>query len=73
MATIQIPGTNLYRDTNSMALINKDKNGLEEYRLKRKAMELQSNEINRLKSEINDIRDDLKELKSLVLRLIDKV
>lgn len=73
MAIIQIPGTNLYRDTTSMALINKDKNGLEEYRMKRKAMENQANEINRLKSEINGIKDDLKELKSLMLSLIDKV
>ena len=56
-----------------MALINKDKNGLEEYRMKRKAMENQANEINRLKSEINGIKDDLKELKSLMLSLIDKV
>ena len=56
MAIVQIPGTNLYRDTTSMALLNKDKNGLEEYRMKRRMLETQAQEI-----------------KSMMLRLIDKV
>ena len=73
MAIVQIPGTNLYRDTTSMALLNKDKNGLEEYRMKRRMLEAQAQEINRVKSEINGIKDELKEIKSMMLRLIDKV
>ena len=62
MAIVQIPGTNLYRDTTSMALLNKDKNGLEEYRMKRRMLETQAQEINRVKSEINGIKDELQEL-----------
>lgn len=72
MAVIQVPGTKLYRDTKSMALINGDKNGLEDYKLRRKAMASQVAEINKIKTEINDIKEDMREIKSLVLRLLDK-
>jgi len=72
MAVIQIPGTNLYRDTNSMALLNKDRNGLEDYKMKRRLLETQAHEINRVKSEINDIKGELQEIKTLMLRLLDK-
>lgn len=72
MAIVQIPGTNLYRDTNSMALINRDKTALEDYKTKRRMMETQAQEINRVKSEINSIRDDLQEIKSMMSRLLDK-
>jgi hypothetical protein len=72
MAIVQIPGTNLYRDTNSMALINKDKTGQEDYKMKRRLLETQAQEINKVKSEINDIKQDLSEIKSLMLRLLDK-
>ena len=43
---IQIPGTKLYRDTESMALLNKDTSGLEEYRMKRQLIQSQKEEIN---------------------------
>ena len=72
MTIVKIPGTNLYRDTNSMALLNKDKTGLEDYKMKRRMMETQAHEINMVKSEINGIKEDMKELKSLMLRLLDK-
>ena len=55
-----------------MALLNKDKTGLEDYKMKRRMMETQAHEINMVKSEINGIKEDMKELKSLMLRLLDK-
>lgn len=69
---IQIPGTNLFRDTESMALINRDKNGLEDYQSRRRFLSSQSNEINKVKSEINDVKNDLSEIKQLLLQLMDK-
>ena len=39
MSLVQIPGTTLVRDTNSMGLINRDRNGLEDYNAKRKILE----------------------------------
>ena len=63
----------MVRDTESMALINKDINGLEEYNLKRKMAASQRNEINTIKSEIKDIRSEMGEVKSLLTQLLDKL
>ena len=66
---IQIPGTQLYRDTESMALVNKDISGLEEYNMKRRMMATQKDEINKVKSDIqNDIDETQKAIKSLKVR-----
>ena len=70
---VQITGTKMVRDTESMALINKDINGLQEYQLKRKQAEGQRTEINTIKSEIKDIRGELGEIKSLMTQLLDKI
>ena len=70
---VQITGTKMIRDTESMALINKDTNGLQEYYLKRKQAEGQRTEINTIKSEIKDIRGELGEIKTLMAQLLDKI
>ena len=70
---VQITGTKMVRDTESMALINRDINGLQEYQLKRKQAEGQRTEINTIKSEIKDIRGELGEIKSLMAQLLDKI
>ena len=70
---VQVTGTKMLRDTESMALINKDINGLEEYNLKRKMAASQRNEINTIKSEITDIRSEMGEVKSLLTQLLDKI
>jgi hypothetical protein len=69
---IQIPGTTLVRDTKSMALINQDKNGLEEYLKKRQVMASQKEEINNMKSDISEIKGDLSELKAMMAQLLSK-
>jgi hypothetical protein len=72
MSLIQIPGTNLFRDTDSMALVNKDINGLEEYNLKRKLLAVQKSEINTVKLDIQNIKNEMLEIKQLLLQLMDK-
>ena len=70
---LQITGTpNLYRDMGSMAIINRDESGLQEYHAKRNAMAAQRQEINNMKSYINNIRNDMQDIKSLLLQLIGK-
>ena len=56
MALIPISGTKLYRDTETMALINKDVSGLEDYKAKRKYAESQREQINNVKMEIDSIK-----------------
>jgi len=69
---VQVNGTAFYRDTNSMALINKDASGLEEYKNKRKFLESQRGEINTLKKEMESIKSDVMEIKDLMRQLLNK-
>jgi hypothetical protein len=69
MPLVKIPGTTFIRDTNTMALINTDSIGLEEYTFKSKLINNQKAEINTLKSEINDVKNDVKEIKELLYQL----
>ena len=72
MSLVQIPGTNYYRDTNSMALVNTDRNGLEEYNTKRKFLASQKEEINNIKSELSTVKEDMQEIKQLLFKLLEK-
>ena len=69
---IQIPDTSFVRDTSSMALINKDQNGLNEYMKKRQLLASQKSEINMMKSDINELKSDMQEIKQLLVQLIGK-
>lgn len=69
---VKVTGTNFVRDTNSMALMNKDINGLEEYKLKRNLMATQREEINTIKAEIDGIKSDVSEIKLLMQQLLNK-
>jgi hypothetical protein len=72
MSYLKVEGTKLVRDTRSGAIINQDKNGLDEYLNKRRALESQKNEINNVKSEVKELREDITEIKSLLLKLLEK-
>ena len=72
MNLVQIPGTALLRDTSNMALINTDRNGLEEYNMKRRMLSTQKEEINRVRSEIETMKSDLVEIKKLMLQILNK-
>ena len=69
---VKVNDSNYVRDTNSMALLNSDNNGLKEYISKRKLLQAQREEINTIKSEVNDLKQDLSEIKSMVLQLLNK-
>jgi gluconate kinase len=69
---VKVEGTNMYRDTNSMALVNRDTAGREEYFLKRKLVETQKQEINKLKEDFNNIKTEISEIKQLMLKLLEK-
>lgn len=69
---VKVEGTSFVRDINSMALINKDINGLEDYKRKRNLMVMQKEEINTIKSELDGIKTDMLEIKSLMRQLLDK-
>ncbi len=72
MTYLRVEGTKLVRDTRSGAIINQDKNGLDEYLNRRRALESQKEEINNIKSEVKVLREDITEIKSLLLKLLEK-
>jgi len=69
---VKVDGTNFLRDTETMALINGDVTGREEYNFKRKLITTQKNEINTVKEEINNIKTDMTEIKHLLVKLLEK-
>lgn len=69
---VKVTDSNFVRDTNSMALMNKDSSGLEEYKMKRKMMATQREEINTIKQEMNSIKSDVSDIKLLLKQLLDK-
>ena len=73
MALVQVrENKHLVRDTESGAIINRDHGALQDYLQKRKLFETQKLELNKVKSEIDDIKNDLGEIKELMYKLLDK-
>ena len=73
MELLKVKGTKLVRDTRSGAIINQDKTGLEEYLAKRRGMQAQKDEINKIKSDILDMKNDMTDIKDLLKKLLGKV
>jgi hypothetical protein len=72
MALVSITGTKLYRDTETMALINKDVSGAQEYQSRRRFAELQKEQINKVTMEIDSIKNDISDIKNLMVKLLEK-
>lgn len=69
---LKVEGTSYFRDIKTNALVNRDVNGLEEYKAKRKFAESQRQEINNLRKEMDCIKDDVREIKELMRQLLNK-
>jgi hypothetical protein len=72
MALVPVNGTKLYRDTETMALINKDVSGAQEYQARRKFAESQKEQINNVKMEVDSIKNDISDIKKLMVKLLEK-
>jgi cell shape-determining protein MreC len=70
---IRIPGTTLVRDTDTMALINKDTTGQQEYYNKRNKMAAEKEQINKIKTEVQSLREDVNDIKQLLNKILEKV
>ena len=69
---VKVTGTNLVRDTTSMALINTDNESKNEYYNKLRMMKIQREEINSVKTEIETIKQDMADIKSMMVKLLEK-
>jgi cell fate (sporulation/competence/biofilm development) regulator YmcA (YheA/YmcA/DUF963 family) len=60
---------NLVRDMQNQAVLNSDLDGLKAYKLKREKQQ----EINSAVDDINNIKQDINDLKTLMQRILDKI
>jgi hypothetical protein len=72
MQLVRVTGTNFVRDTNSRALFPTDNTEKNEYYAKLKLAKAQKEEINKVKSELDCIKADMCEIKSLLQQLLSK-
>ena len=72
MSLVRVTGTNFVRDVKSMAIMPVDNTEKNEYYSKLRAMKVQKEEINKIRSEIDGIKSDVSEIKDLLKQLIGK-
>ena len=63
---------NLYRDKNSGAIINTDKNAYQQHLKQIKSAQDEKLKMERLETEVESIKNDLSEIKSLLTSFINK-
>jgi len=66
---VSVTGTNFVRDTGSMGLSNVDQAAKDEYYNKVRMLKTQKEQINMMNEEISGLKNDIKEIKQLILQL----
>ena len=56
----------LYRDNDTAAIINRDKNAYKSYMSRKKALDSKDNELNKMKEDLDNVKDELGEIKGLL-------
>ena len=64
---------NLYRDNNTAAIVNKDKNGYKAYIAQKKAMENKNIELDQMKEDLDNVKSELGDIKGLLSTLVEKL
>ena len=73
MAKIKVEGYgSLVRDTNSNAIVNSSKSEYKIYMAKYRAREQQSDELRNACKEINNLKAELREIKTLIIEKLGK-
>ena len=73
MSELKVEGhENLVRDTESTAIVIKDKDGYEMYMRKVSLRKNDKETVRGLVREVNELREDFKEIKNLLNKMVDK-
>jgi hypothetical protein len=72
MALVKVEDSNFVRDTNSRALINQDYAARDEYFAKVKMLSMNKNQINKLNTDVDNLKSELSEIKNLLNQLLLK-
>ena len=62
-----------YRDSESTAIINKDKKAYAAYMQRKKSVENKNIELDQMKEDLNNVKDELGEIKGLLSTLVQKL
>ena len=62
-----------FRDSESTAIINRDKKAYLDYMKRKKITKAKSNELDKMKEDINNVKDELGEIKGLLSTLVQKL
>ena len=72
MTVLKVEGhSDLVKDTDSKAIVNKDKTGHEVYMQKVNARKHERSTVRGLVREVNELREDFKEIKNLLVKMVD--
>ena len=72
MSELKVEGhENLVRDTESTAIVNKDKDGYEMHMKKISVRRNEKETVRGLVREVNELREDFKEIKNLLNKMVD--
>lgn len=70
--TVKVEGTNFVRELKSMGLSNLDILSKNDYYSKVRMMKSQKDEINNIRKDVNSLRTDMQDIKSLLEQLLNK-
>ena len=65
--------SSLYRDTESTAIINRDKRAYLDYMQRKKVAENKNSELNKMKEDLDNVKGELGEIKGLLSTLVQKL
>ena len=63
----------LYRDSDSTAIINRDKKAYLDYMKRKKIAETKNGELNKMKEDLDNVKGELGEIKGLLSTLVQKL
>lgn len=69
MQTVQIKDTNYVRDIHSKALLNTDREGLNEYLMKREIAKKEMYEKSETKERLAQLESDMQDIKNLLIEI----
>ena len=73
MTVLKVEGhSNLVKDTDTKAVVNTDKNSYEVYMQKVNARKHERSTVRGLVREVNELREVFKEIKNLLVKMVDK-
>ena len=63
----------LYRDSDSTAIVNRDKKAYLEYMKRKKIMENKNNDLDQMKEDLDNVKSELGDIKDLLSTLVQKL